>query len=472
MLYSVSRNIRDVKRGDVMKRNAPGPSARTILETRRQAQADRLNFLLNLSQKYGDIVHLRIRPFTHSYLLNNPDYIRYVLVDAPQKFEKGPAFKRATSKAIGTGLLTSEGDFHRRQRKLVQPAFHQQRIASYGRVMIEHTERMLDRWRPDLTLDIHREMMKLTLGIVSKTLFDADVSDEADEIGEAITVGLKAAEERTRALVTVPDWIPTAKNRQRHKADRLMSGIIMRFISDRRALGEDKGDLLSMLLMAVDEDDGGQMTNKQVRDEVTTLFIAGHETTANALTWTWYLLAQHPEVEAKLLAELNTVLSGCTPTVDDLARLPYTDMVIKEAMRLYPPAWVLARQAQEPITLGGYEIGRGSILLMSQYITQRDPRYFADPESFKPERFAPELEKLLPRYAYFPFGGGPRICIGQSFAMMEARLLLAAMAQRYRLSLATEHPVALAPMVTLRPRHGITMRLALRETEEPAAMPI
>jgi cytochrome P450 len=239
-------------------------------------------------------------------------------------------------------------------------------------------------------------------------------------------------------------------------------------IRERRAQGVDKGDFLSMLLLAQDEDDGSVMTDKQVRDEAMTLFIAGHETTANALTWTWYLLAQHPEVEAKLLDELNESLAGHAPTVADLPRLPYSDMVIKEAMRLYPPAWILARQATEPVTIGGYDIGRGSILLMSQYVTQHDPRYFEDAETFRPERFTPELEKAMPRYAYFPFGGGPRICIGQAFAMMEARLLLATIAQRYRLSLVHEQPVELAPMVTLRPRYGITMRLALRETARPA----
>jgi cytochrome P450 len=441
-----------------------------MLAALRQTSGDRLQFLVNVSRTYGDIAHFRIRPFLHAYLLNNPDYIRYVLVDAPEKFHKGPAFKKVTAKALGTGLLTAEGNFHRRQRKLVQPAFHYARIASYASVMVDHTTRMLDGWQPDETRDVHREMMKLTLGIVSKTLFDADVSSTADAIGEAITIGLHATEERVRSPFSLPEWLPTGKNKERRQAGALIDNTIMGIIAERRASGEDKGDLLSMLLLAADEDDGDQMTNRQVRDEAITLFIAGHETTANALTWTWYLLSQHPEVEAKLIDELDRALAGRAPSVDDLAQLPYTDMVIKESMRLYPPAWIIAREAIEPVTIGGYAVSRGSIIMMSPYITQRDPRYFEEPESFRPERFAPELEKTIPRYAYFPFGGGPRICIGQSFAMMEARLLLATIAQRYRLSLVPDHQVAVEPVVTLRPRHGIQMSLALREPARSAEL--
>ncbi len=451
-----------------MNRYPPGPKGHGLFGNLPQMKGDPLGFIVNAGRTYGDIVHLRLNPFVHTCLLNHPDYIRYVLVDAPEKFHKSPVFKRSAGKVIGNGLLLSEDGFHKRQRKLVQPAFHQTRISSYGSVMVDHTLRMLDGWQPGEVRDIHREMMRLTMGIVCKALFDADVSSDADDIGDAITVGLHAVNEQAMALFTLPDWVPTAKNRQWRHADKVMKTAVLNIIDDRRASGEDKGDLLSMLLLSRDEDDGQQMTDQQVHDEAITLFIAGHETTANALSWTWYLLSQHRDVEAKLMDELGTVLAGRAPTMADLPRLPYTDMVIKESMRLYPPAWIIIREAVQPLNLGGYDIARGSILLMCQWAVQRDPRYFEDPDAFRPERFADE--KTIPKYAYFPFGGGPRICIGQAFAMMEARLILATVAQHYRPTLLPGRAVELEPLVTLRPRHGIQMSLVPRQVVESASL--
>jgi cytochrome P450 len=346
---------------------------------------------------------------------------------------------------------------------LVQPAFHYKRIANYADVMVDYTRQMLDTWSNGETLNIAQEMMKLTMRIVGKTLFDADVSDQADSIGAAITIGIESAGERITRIIQPPDWLPTPKNRKRRHAAQVVENTIMGFINERRASGEDKGDLLSMLLMAVDEEDGGQMTNKQVRDEAITLFIAGHETTANALAWAVYLLAQHPEIEAKLANEIQAVLGDKPATIADLARLPYNEMVVKEAMRLYPPAWIISREAQDDIEIGGYPIQKGSILLMSMWVMHHHPKYWEDPEIFNPERFAPGWEDRVPKYAYFPFGGGPRICIGNQFAMMEAQLVLATIMQHYHMKLVPGQTITPDPMITLRPNQGIQMQLTERE---------
>jgi cytochrome P450 len=440
----------------------PGPKGSFPGSVLGQMQNRRLEFLLESARTYGDLVHFHIGP-RHIYLLNYPDYIHYVLVEAPEKFHKSPNLKRNTRQSIGQGLLTSEGDLHQRQRRLAQPAFHHKRIAAYGDVMVDYTRRMLDTWQPGERRDVAHEMTNLTMQIVAKTLFDADVSDEMDAIGRAISIGIETVGKRITQPVSLPDWIPTPHNIERRRAAKVLEMTITGIINERRESGEDRGDLMSMLLLAVDEEDGGQMTNKQVRDEVMTLFIAGHETTANALAWTLYLLAQHPEVEAKLANELDQILGGRLPTMQDLPRLRYTDMVMKESMRLYPPAWIISREVMENITLGGYDIARGSIVIMSQYVMHHHPRYFDEPERFMPERFAEGWEERVPRYAYFPFGGGPRVCIGNSFAMMEATLVLATIMQRCHLMLVHGHRVEPEPLVTLRPRDGIWMEVAARD---------
>jgi cytochrome P450 len=446
-----------------------GPKNRFPLANARLFSGDRLKFLLGNRDTFGDIAHFKILG-RHIFQLNNPDYIQYVLVRHPEQFNKTPNLKRSTKKTIGEGLLTSEGEFHKRQRKLVQPAFHHKRIATYADLMVNYTTAMLDGWHTGDQRDIHHEMMKLTMQIVAKALFDADVSSDADAIGHAITVGIESASKRTMQAVSMPEWVPTAENAERRRATSLLNDTIYGMIAERRQSSEDKGDLLSMLLMAVDEDDGGQMTDKQVHDEAMTLFIAGHETTANALSWTLYLLSQHPEIEAKLLEELRTVLGGRAPTMADLPRLVYTDMVIKESMRLYPPAWIIGRLAMEDVDLGGYHIPKGSIVIMSPYVMHHDARYFEQPEAFRPERFAPGYEERLPKYAYFPFGGGPRVCVGNQFAMMEANLVLATIAQRFHVSLAPGQPVEMQPMITLRPRGSLRMTLTEREPAAIAAV--
>lgn len=439
--------------------NPPGPKGEFLIGNMRQFRRQRLDFLMSNMSNYGDIVFMRFGPRA-LYQLNNPDAIQYVLVKAADKFYKSPMLKRATRKAIGEGLLTSEGEFHKRQRKLVQPAFHHNRIARYAEVMVDYTTQMLNGWKPGQQRDIHHEMMRLTMQIVARTLFDADVSSDADTIGQAISIGIEATSERITKPFALPEWIPTPLNVKRRKAAEVITHTIMNIINARRESGEDTGDLLSMLLMGQDENGEG-MTDKQIYDEVVTLFIAGHETTANALSWTLYLLALHPEIEAKLVDELRAVLGEYPPTVDDLGKLRYTDQVIKESMRLYPPAWVITRQAIEDVSIGGYEIPAGSIVLMSPYVMHRHPRYWDEPEKFMPERFVPDWEDHIPKYAYFPFGGGPRICVGNQFALMEANLVLATLIQRCSLTLGQQ--VETEPLVTLRPKHGIPMTIKIRE---------
>ncbi len=423
---------------------------------------NRLTLLTDL-QQYGDIARFKLTPKLHAYALQHPDYVKQVLVDEPEKFHKGPMIKRALGKQIGKGLLLSEGEFHRKQRKLAQPAFHHQRIISYGQVMTEYTVDMLKGWQTGETVDIHEEMMTLTMRIVGKTLFDSDVLQDASKIGAAITTVLRSANRQMINPIRLPEWLVTPSKRRALNAGKVLDTTLLKFIEDRRASGEDKGDLLSMLLLAHDEDDGAGMDNDQVYAEIRTLFSAGHETTANALTWSWYLLAKHPETFAALTEELDRVLEGRTPTMHDLSKLPYTEMVIKEAMRLYPPAWIMNRQTIAETTIGGYTIPVGSLVFMSPYTMHHDPRYFPEPNDFQPERWTPEFEKQLPKFAYFPFGGGPRICIGNQFAMMEARLILATIAQHWQMQLNSDHEIEIEPMITLRAKDGIPMLLSERE---------
>jgi cytochrome P450 len=442
----------------------PGPRGLPFLGNMLDMNRDRAGFLAHLARTYGDVVHFRIAN-VHAYLLNHPDYIKEVLVTNHRNFVKSRGLVR-TKILLGEGLLTSEGDFHLRQRRLVQPAFHRKRIAAYADVMTDHAARASERWatlEPDAAVDMSHEMMRLTLAIVGKTLFDADVENEADEIGQAMDTAMAYFPRLMLPFSEAIERMPIpAMRRLQDSLDRL-NATVYRIINERRASGEDRGDLLSMLLLAQDEEgDTGGMTDKQVRDEAMTLFLAGHETTANAMTWTWYLLSQHPEVEAKLHAELDAVLNGHLPTMEDLERLPYTRMVLSESMRLYPPAWVVARRTLNDFEIGGYYIPANSVVFMSQYVMHRDPRYYDEPDRFDPERWASESQTERPKFAYFPFGGGPRLCIGESFAWMEGTLLLAALAQTWRARLVPGQAVELLPLITLRPKDGISMTLERR----------
>ncbi len=435
----------------------PGPKGNLILGVMPEFNRDTLGFI-ERCRDYGDVVRMRFLYLTVHFLYN-PDHIEYVLSTNAKNFIKSrslrsPFFQRL----VGNGLLTSEGEEWKRQRRLAQPAFHRQRISAYGHVMVEYTTRMISSWRADEERDIHRDMMRLTLEIVVKTLFNADVSGDADKVGRVLSQMVKPFASQATLKWILDNRLPTPTHRRFNAAAREIDEIVYRIIAERRSSGSDQGDLLSMLLAAHDED-GSQMTDRQLRDEVMTLFLAGHETTALTLSWAWYLLAQNPEVEAKFHAELDEVLDGRLPTVADLARLKYTEMIAKESMRLYPPAYGVGREAIQEFELGGYRVPAKSQLFMFQWVTQRDPRFFPDPERFCPERWTEDFSSSLPKYAYFPFGGGPRACIGNYFAMMEVVLLLATIGQRFRFSLLPDRPVSLMPAMSLRPRDGIRVRV-------------
>jgi cytochrome P450 len=413
-----------------------------------------------LQRDYGDIVTMRYYNF-RVYFVSHPDYIEQVLVTDNRKFIKGRILRK-NRQLFGNGLLTSEGDFWLRQRRLAQPAFHRGRVASYADTMVRLASRMASEWSNGEERDIHSEMMRLTLSIVAKTLFDADVDREAKRVGHALEAIMQLNSD-FRKLILTPTWLPTPRKIRATIATAKLNRIVYRFIEDRRASGVDNGDLLSMLLAARD-DDGSRMTDRQLRDESITIFLAGHETTANALSWTWMLLAQNPHVESKLHEELDRVLGGRTPTLDDLPNLRYTGLVITESLRLYPPAWGMARVAIEDTEIAGYPIPKGCGVSLAQWVVHRDPRWFEAPLEFRPERWEGDLAKRLPRFAYFPFGGGPRQCIGNNFAVMEASLLLATLAQQFRISLVPGREIIPAASITLRPKTGIWGKIEKRTT--------
>jgi cytochrome P450 len=421
---------------------------------------DQLGFI-ERARNYGDVVRMRFLYLT-AYFLYHPDDIEYVVATNAKNFIKArslrsPFFRRL----VGNGLLTSEHDEWKRQRRLAQPAFHRQRISAYGDVMVDYTERMMGGWNDGAECDIHRDMMRLTLEIVVKTLFNADVSADADKVGRVLAQIVKPFAAQATLKWIADNRLPTAAHRRFNQEANEIDAIVYRIIAERRLSGSDQGDLLSMLLQAHDED-GSQMSDKQLRDEVMTLFLAGHETTALTLSWAWYLLANNPDCERKFHEELQEVLGGRLPTVADLPQLKYCEMIAKESMRLYPPAFGLGREAIEECEVGGYRVPAKTQVFMFQWATQRDPRYFDEPTEFRPERWTEEFSNSLPKYAYFPFGGGPRFCIGNSFAMMEIILVLATIGQRYRLSLAPDQTVALMPAMSLRPLDGIRVKLNRR----------
>ena len=438
----------------------PGPKGHLLVGCLPEFRRDMLGFLAACVRDYGDVVPIRVVN-RRLILLSHPDLIEEVLTARARHTTK-TAILQMLRPVLGDGLLLSEGDSWLRQRRLMQPAFHRQRIAGYGDVMAGYAERGMADWRDGQTRDVHADMMAITQGIVAKTLFDADVSDDAFDVGHALHVLMEDFSRRRTALFALPRFVRTPARRRARAAVERLDRIVYDIIATRRASDEDRGDLLSILLAARDADDGSRMTDRQVRDEIMTLFLAGHETTAVSLSWTWYLLAQHPEVEATLAAELRGVLDGRLPTVADLPQLRYAEMVVMESMRLYPPAFTLTRRVAEACEVGGHRIEAETTLIMSQWIVQRDARWFDAPEAFRPERWENDLAKRLPRYAYFPFGGGPRLCIGNTFAMMEATLLLATIAQRFRFRLAPGASVKPLLSVTLRPAEGIHMTLSAR----------
>jgi cytochrome P450 len=441
------------------KKFPPGPSDGIKRWSLGPLNDNPLRYFSKIAREYGDVAGLRVLNF-RSIFINHPDTIEEVLVTNARRYMKGRVL-RANRHVFGEGLLTSEGDFWLRQRRLAQPAFHRGRIASYAATMVEYTQRLLAGWRDGEERDAHQEMMRLTLQIVGKTLFDADVERDAQDVGKSLELLLEVGA-NFRRTIFVPHWLPTPANLRVKREVAQIEKILYRIIAERRASGRDAGDLLSMLLHARDED-GSRMTDRQLRDETITLFLAGHETTAGTLSWAWWLLAQNPAVEARLHAELDAVLGNRASSLDDVPRLVYTGHVITETLRLYPAAWGMARLALEDHELAGYPVKKGMGVAMSQWVVHRDPRWYDAPEEFRPERWEGDLAKRLPRFAYFPFGGGPRQCIGNAFALMEATLILATVARKFRMRLVPGHPVTPLASITLRPRHGIRIVLEARE---------
>ncbi len=436
--------------------NIPGPKSLVPLLTYIQFRRKPIEFLSHAARRYGDVVHFRFGPQS-VFLLNHPDLIRDVLVTYDQSFIKGRGLERA-KRLLGEGLLTSEGAFHRRQRRLVQPAFHRQRVQAYGSIMTQYANDFQLLWSEGSVLEMDREMMRLTLSVVAKALFDTELSGEAREIGEALTTAIGLWRRMMLPFAEYLEKLPLPSNRKFERARDRLDTLIYRIIEQRRVDGKDHGDLLSMLLSVQDsEGDGGGMTDRQLRDELLTLFLAGHETTANALTWTWYLLSQYPEVEHHFHQELDSVLGDRLPEFGDLTKLVYTEKVLAESMRLYPPAWIIGRRAIKKCDLPSCSIPSGALVLLSQFLMHRDERFFPNPMHFDPERWTGEAKAARPKFSYFPFGGGSRQCIGEAFAWMEGVLLLATIARRWRPRLVPGHPIALQPLVTLRPKYGIRM---------------
>lgn len=440
---------------------APGPKGTPFFGVARDLIAGAPRYINHLADTYGPFVRFNIF-LKEFYLVSDPELIREVLVTQAANFPKDGRDVAILDRAIGHGLVSANGAEHKRQRRLTQPAFHTRRIDAYAGTMVDYTTAMLDEWRDGQEMDVAEAMSSLTMFIVARTLFGADrvaMKDTAEGIGAAIHVIQAATNNEFQSPFLLPEWLPTAMNRQRRVARTVLYEIIDRLIAERRAEGDaaDSGDLLSMLLLSCD-DAGDRMSDDEVRDQAVTLFVAGHETTSNALTWTWYLLSQHPAEEARLHAELDAALGGRPPVLADLPHLPYTLQVIKEAMRLYPPAWVVnIRRAAADTTLGSYAVKKGDRLWLSPFVMHRRPTFFPDPERFDPDRWTPERERALPKFAYMPFGGGPRVCIGNGFALMEAHLIVAAVAQRYRLRLRPGHPIDLNAQITLSNHGGMPM---------------
>jgi cytochrome P450 len=440
----------------------PGPHNLVPFRTIYRMSRDIVGFLGGLKRDYGDVVGFRLGG-RRMFLVSHPDHIRDVLVTRSDQFTKGPAL-RSAKVTLGEGLLTSEGDFHRRQRRLMQPAFHAQRVADYADAIVRFGVRARERWQGGQTVEMRAAMTQLTLEIVAKTLFDAEIESEVRELGEAMDVNVTMFDRARSPLAPILNLLPLASNRRFYRAKDRVFETIDRMIATRRAaMGRETGgtprkDFLSLLLAARDaEGDGQGMSDEQLRFEAMTLFSAGHETTANALVWTWLLLAQNPAAEARLHDELRRELGRRPPTAADVPRLAYTRAVLAESMRLYPPAWVVGRQATQPFRAGEYEIPAGGVILMSQFLVHRDPRWWPNAEAFEPERWLTDQPER-PRYAYFPFGGGSRQCIGESFAWLEGILLIATLAQRWRFSLPPDtKPVRLHATITLRPREELPM---------------
>ncbi len=445
------------------------PPGHWILGNLPEFRRDMLGFFTRCAREYGDFVGLRFGP-RRVHLASHPDFIEQVLVTENRKFGKSYVFELLRP-VLGNGLLNSEGEFWLRQRRLIQPAFSRASVNNYGGIIIAQCQRILNEWCDRQQLDLHREMSRLALGIVGKALMDIDLTDVTSEVAAPLESAMHDFSHRFESMWNPPPWVPTPRNRRAKRNVAKLDIIVNHIIRQRRESGSDRGDLLTKLIQARDEVDQSGMTDRQLRDEVMTLFLAGHETTANALAWTWFLLSQNRESENRLLQEISAVIGDRWPDVNDVPNLPYTEAVIKESMRLYPPAYAFSRRVLVDTEIGGYHVPVGSAVIMSQWVVHRDPRWFDRPEEFRPERWLePAANKTdRPAYAYFPFGGGPRVCIGNAFAMLETILTVAAIAPRIRFELIEPERVKPWPSVTLRPASGMPAAIHRRQPTPVAA---
>ena len=437
----------------------PGPKGTLIGGSLHEFSKSRLRFFEQIVHDHGQIVSFRFGP-RRIFLISDPDLIEQVLVTDAKHYIKHFG-ARAYKPVLGNGLVTSEHEFWLRQRRLSQPAFLKSRIQSYAPMMAELTERMLDRWQDGAEVDVNFEFSALTSAIALKTLFNLEDPGDRERFLESLRTAFDVMSAQIRQLVKLPRWVPTPSNRKLNRAVSELYAVVDRFIAQGQSRGAAGDDLLSRLITARDTD-GAKMSDAQLRDEMMTLYLAGHETTSLTLSWSWYLLSRHPRVEEKLVEEWNRVLGGRAPTSEDLSKLSYTDAVITEAMRVYPPVYLIGREATRDLELGGYRVKKGTTVFMSQWVNHRDPRYFPEPEKFIPERWEDGLASRIPKFAYYPFGGGPRVCIGNTFALMEAAILLATIGQRFRFTLKPGAPIGYNPQITLAPAYGIPAILTRR----------
>lgn len=444
---------------DEIPKDAPGPPGRFLLGSLPDFARDVVGFFDASKEAYGDVVRFRL-PGNDVFFLENPRDIETVLLTSRANFVKHSFFWKHVTAIFGRGLLTSEGDFWLKQRRLAAPAFHPERIAAYGEVMTAFTERLISTWKEGEVRDFHQDMMRVTMEIVSKTLFDVEVAEDVHGIERSFDAIIQEIAKRFRRPVRIPDAIPIPGNLRYNRGVAVLDKLVRRILADRKARPGDRGDLLSMLLAARD-DDGQPMSDRQLRDELITLFLAGHETTAISLSWTFHLLSKNPSAEERVDAEVREALSGRLPTAADMPRLPYTLAVFQESLRLYPPAYVIGREALSDCVIGGYRVPKRATIYFSPWVLHRDRRWFDSPEEFRPERWLDGSAAKLPKYAFIPFGGGPRICIGERFATMEAVLMIATIVRRFHLESAGPDPVPLQS-ITLRPQGGPKMRIVRR----------
>ncbi|MDV2886995.1 cytochrome P450 [Alkalihalophilus pseudofirmus] len=441
----------------------PGPKEHWLKGSLQAFTSDPLRFLSNQAETFGPVSSFRFGPFQEVYFVNDPDLIKEILVTKQKAFIKSRDIQMLKA-VVGEGLLTNEKESHLKQRRLIQPAFKKTHIHQYAQDMIETTNAFIKDWKDEEERNIAADMMNIALGIITKTMFGMEVGQGADVIEQPMEAVMKLGIKRMRSLSPLPLWVPTQANRQLKKAVKELDDVLFSIISKRRLEDNQSEDLLGMLMKARDEENGAVMSDQQLRDELMTIFLAGHETTANLLAWTLYLLSEHPSADERLYAEIKEVTNGEALLPEHYTKLTYTQNVISESMRLYPPAYVIGRQVEEDIEIGPYLFNKGAMVLISQYVMHRNASFYHEPNIFKPERFDYNFLKTLPPFAYFPFGGGPRVCIGNHFAMMEATLALAAIAQNYKFTLtSSQQKVTPQPLITLRPKGGLMMKVEKRK---------